>query len=204
MNTNYYFNVGPPALPGALARFSGFFHSPLFSSSGTARELNAVDSEHKKNHQNDVWRIFQVNKHLSKDGHVWRKFGTGNQESLTRAARELKRKGLLSENSSKQRLDAIQAESTASSRAASPALTDEADGGPVGRETRRRLVEWWSNEYCASRMRLAVVGKGLDCHSNMCTYAHKSNRVFGRLDGHGRSFVCTNQEPWQRSSPVEQ
>jgi insulysin len=36
----------------------------------------------------------------------------------------------------------------------------ESDGGSVGREVRRRLVEWWSKEYCASRMRLAIVGKG--------------------------------------------
>lgn len=36
----------------------------------------------------------------------------------------------------------------------------ESDGGSVGREVRRRLVEWWSKEYCASRMRLSIVGKG--------------------------------------------
>jgi len=37
----------------------------------------------------------------------------------------------------------------------------ELDGGTVGRETRRRLVEWWRKEYCASRMRLCVIGKGV-------------------------------------------
>ena len=36
----------------------------------------------------------------------------------------------------------------------------EADGGAVGRETRRRLVDWWANHYCANRMRLCVIGKG--------------------------------------------
>lgn len=36
----------------------------------------------------------------------------------------------------------------------------DADGGLVGRETRRRLVEWWSKEYCASRMRLCIIGQG--------------------------------------------
>ena len=53
------------------------------------------------------------------------------------------------------------------SRAASPAPSvssagseSEGDGGVIGRETRRRLVEWWSKEYCASRMRLCIVGKG--------------------------------------------
>jgi hypothetical protein len=59
-NTNYYFNVATSALAGALERFSGFFHSPLFAPSGTVRELNAVDSEHKKNLQNDIWRILSA------------------------------------------------------------------------------------------------------------------------------------------------
>lgn len=43
-----------------------------------------------------------------------------------------------------------------------PELPSESDpdGGPVGRETRRRLMEWWQTEYCAGRMRLAVLGRG--------------------------------------------
>ncbi|KAI0273475.1 Metalloenzyme, LuxS/M16 peptidase-like protein [Gloeopeniophorella convolvens] len=171
MNTNYYFNVATSALAGALERFSGFFHSPLFAPSGTVRELNAVDSEHKKNHQNDMWRIYQVNKHLTKPGHPWNKFGTGHKESLTRAARELKEKGLLakkSTNGSAVLQDKSLAPSPIPSRLTSPApsvsstssdLEASDDGGPVGRETRRRLVEWWSKEYCASRMRLCIIGK---------------------------------------------
>jgi insulysin len=38
-------------------------------------------------------------------------------------------------------------------------LTEADDGGLVGRETRRRLVDWWEQEYCANRMRLCVIGK---------------------------------------------
>jgi hypothetical protein len=41
------------------------------------------------------------------------------------------------------------------------------DGGPIGRETRRRLVEWWSREYCAGRMRLCVIGKGVILYSGL-------------------------------------
>ena len=89
-NTNYYFSVSTEALPGALARFAAFFHCPLFAPSCTSRELNAVDSEQKRNFQNDVWRIFQTNKHLSKDGHPWRKFGSGNRDSLSKVGRDLK------------------------------------------------------------------------------------------------------------------
>ena len=139
------------------------------------RELNAVDSEHKKNHQSDMWRIFQVNKHLSKPGHPWRKFGSGNKESLSKVGRELKEKGLLQNGNGQngngtaamKSADGSLAATPNDSRAASPAPSVssanselEGDGGVVGRETRRRLVEWWSREYCAGRMRLCVVGKG--------------------------------------------
>jgi insulysin len=165
-NTNYYFNVATSTLPGALERFSGFFHSPLFAPSATVRELNAVDSEHKKNHQNDIWRIYQVNKHLVKPGHPWGKFGSGNKRSLTDAARNLigdniKKKGL-NGTASKEPTpvpSSLSSPSTISlSSASNLELAD--DGGPIGRETRRRLVEWWSKEYCAARMRLCVIGKG--------------------------------------------
>ena len=156
--------------------------------------MNAVDSEHKKNHQNDIWRIFQLNKYLTKDGHAWSKFGTGNRETLSRAGKALKAKGklngiasptalmpnlngnathrILSEHSGlapspiSSRMSSL-APSPIPSRMSSPAPSAvstasdaDADGGAVGRETRRRLVEWWSKEYCASRMNLCVVGKG--------------------------------------------
>ncbi|KAH9950188.1 insulin-degrading enzyme [Amylocystis lapponica] len=188
-NTNYYFSVSTNALPGALSRFAAFFHCPLFAPSCTSRELNAVNSEHKKNHQSDVWRIFQVNKHLSKEGHAWRKFGSGNQESLSKVGRELKAKGLLDANGSGngngntngQANEAIKsadgnlAPTPVSSRVPSPVPSVnstsselEGDGGVVGRETRRRLVEWWSKEYCAGRMRLCVIGtESLDDMADM-------------------------------------
>jgi insulysin len=119
--------------------------------------LNAIDSENKKNHQSDLWRIFQLNKHLSKPGHVWRKFGTGNRDSLSSAARQLKAQGLL---------DVLNTPSPGTleppSRIPSPAPSEtDADGGAVGRETRRRLIEWWKEEYCASRMNLCILGKGI-------------------------------------------
>lgn len=54
-STNYYFDIAPDALEGALDRFSGFFIEPLFNEDCTEREIKAVDSEHKKNLQNDMW-----------------------------------------------------------------------------------------------------------------------------------------------------
>ena len=168
-NTNYYFNVATSALAGALERFSGFFHSPLFAPSGTIRELNAVDSEHKKNLQNDIWRIYQLNKHLTKPGHVWNKFGSGHKVSLTSAARMITGDGAKKkdtngssaslQDTSKQPPSPLP--SPSSSIHSTPSLESSDDGGPIGRETRRRLVEWWSREYCAGRMRLCVIGKGV-------------------------------------------
>ncbi|PSS38132.1 hypothetical protein PHLCEN_2v39 [Hermanssonia centrifuga] len=68
-------------------------------------------------------------------GHLQDPFGTGNLESLTATARKkLEEEGIdLSE-------------------------ADKGDGGPIGREVRKGLIEWWEKEYCASRMSLAVIG----------------------------------------------
>ena len=127
-----------------------------------------MDSENLKNHQSDVWRIFQLNKHLSQPGHVWSKFGSGNRESLSKAGKELKAQGRLKGIIQNDSLDHLKSEcSPVASRIPSPAPSvasnsseSDADGGSVGRETRRRLVEWWTKEYCANRMRLCVIGKG--------------------------------------------
>ena len=53
-STNYFFAVSNPAFEGALDRFSWFFKVPLFNEDSTTREMNAVDSEHKKNLQSDT------------------------------------------------------------------------------------------------------------------------------------------------------
>lgn len=45
-------------LHGALDRFAAFFTCPTFDASSTEREMNAVDSEHTNNLQDDVRRPF--------------------------------------------------------------------------------------------------------------------------------------------------
>jgi insulysin len=126
-------------LESALARFSAFFHCPLFEASCTDRELNAVDSENKKNIHDDGWRLFQLGKGLSSEGHPWRKFGTGSRESLLEYPRKL---------------------AQLSVTGAIENLTESetgADGGPPGRVLREKLIEWWQREYSAPRMRLAIL-----------------------------------------------
>lgn len=78
----YRFQVAPGALLGALDRFASFFTEPLFDASCTEREVNAVHSEHAKNLQSDIWRFFQLEKHLSAPAHPYSKFGTGTRETL--------------------------------------------------------------------------------------------------------------------------
>jgi insulysin len=74
--------VHPEALDGALDRFAQFFISPLFDPSCTEREIQAVDSENKRNLQSDTWRLFQLEKSLSSRTHAYWRFGTGNLDSL--------------------------------------------------------------------------------------------------------------------------
>ncbi|RPB03877.1 LuxS/MPP-like metallohydrolase [Choiromyces venosus 120613-1] len=81
-STNYYFEVGHEAFYGALDRFAQFFIAPLFLAETLDRELRAVDSENKKNLQNDIWRIHQLSKSLSNPKHPYCHFSTGNLETL--------------------------------------------------------------------------------------------------------------------------
>ncbi len=94
-NTNYYFDVSakpnddgvasatnPSPLYGALDRFAQFFVEPLFLESTLDRELRAVDSENKKNLQNDQWRLHQLEKSLANPSHPYCHFATGNLDVL--------------------------------------------------------------------------------------------------------------------------
>ncbi|KAI0819462.1 LuxS/MPP-like metallohydrolase [Trametes gibbosa] len=85
--TEYWFSLSPSALAEGLLRLASFLHAPLFTASLAAREINAVDSEYKRNLQNDARRVLQVTRSLSVRGHPWAKFGTGNYETLSGAGR---------------------------------------------------------------------------------------------------------------------
>lgn len=89
-NTNYYFEVSSEFLEPALDRFAQFFLSPLFNESGVDREMQAVDSEHKKNLQNDGWRLHQLDGSLSDPKHPWSKFGTGCLETLKQEGKDIR------------------------------------------------------------------------------------------------------------------
>ena len=89
--TTYFFDVGSPALPGALDRFSDFFVAPLFTDSATSREVSAIESEHQKNLQSDARRIGFLLKTKARPDHPYAHFFTGNRQTLqdgSSAARE--------------------------------------------------------------------------------------------------------------------
>jgi len=82
-NTNFYFDVSPEHLGGALDRFGQFFISPLFTEDATEREMKAVDSEFANSVQNDAWRRHVLEKSWSSPpNHDYAKFGCGNVQTL--------------------------------------------------------------------------------------------------------------------------
>lgn len=98
-STNYFFEIsvspeddaekskqanGTHVAPlyGALDRFAQFFIEPLFLEETLDRELRAVDSENKKNLQDDTWRLYQLSKSLANPAHPFNGFSTGNLKTL--------------------------------------------------------------------------------------------------------------------------
>lgn len=83
--TVYYFEVDgsiDSRLSEALVRFGSFFSGPLFTETATGRELNAIDSEHAKNLQSDVFRLYELEKDRVNSAHPFSKFFTGNKVTL--------------------------------------------------------------------------------------------------------------------------
>jgi insulysin len=66
----------------SLLRFGSFFSCPLFTPSATGRELNAIDSENSKNLQNDIFRLYELEKDRVNSHHPYAKFFTGNKDTL--------------------------------------------------------------------------------------------------------------------------
>ena len=83
--TVYYFELDGSIntrMLEALVRFGSFFSGPLFTESATGRELNAIDSEHAKNLQSDVFRLYELEKDRVNTDHPYSKFFTGNKVTL--------------------------------------------------------------------------------------------------------------------------
>lgn len=84
MQTVYYFNVYDQGLGEIIDIFSRFFIDPLFDPDSVSRELNAVDSEHRKNINSDHWRRFQLMLYLTDPESVTNTFITGSLNTLNK------------------------------------------------------------------------------------------------------------------------
>ena len=80
--TVFYFDIDNEFFEGAIDRFSQFFISPKFNEGSVEREINAVDSEFKKNKNLDTWRNYQLFKSLLAKGSPFTQFSTGNKQTL--------------------------------------------------------------------------------------------------------------------------
>src|SRR3989339_481742 len=80
--TNYHFALQAEQFAGALERFSEFFVHPLLNGTYAAQELQAVDSEHQKNLNNDYRRTYQVLAENANPQHPLHNFGTGSLKSI--------------------------------------------------------------------------------------------------------------------------
>jgi insulysin len=80
--TNYKNEVLADHAETTLDMFSHFFIAPLFTLSGTAREVQAIDSENSKNLTADARRRLQILKDLCDPNHWYSKFSTGNSLTL--------------------------------------------------------------------------------------------------------------------------
>lgn len=84
-STCYMFDINSSALEATLDRFAQFFICPLISEEGVGREVRAVDSEHGKNVNSDMWRQMQLWRGAADEAHPFSAFHTGNFETLMTA-----------------------------------------------------------------------------------------------------------------------
>lgn len=94
--------------------------------------------------QDDGWRLFQLGKGLSAQGHPWRKFGTGSRVSLLESVQ----RSVMN----------ISFESNANDDSVSGDSEAQSDGGAAGRLLRDKLINWWKSQYCARRMKAVILG----------------------------------------------
>lgn len=81
-DTNYFFDIEPSALPGALDRFSAFFLSPLFNAEKLESERNIVHSEYMARIRDEGRRENDVMNQVLNADHPMTSFSVGSRETL--------------------------------------------------------------------------------------------------------------------------
>ncbi|MFQ3786692.1 insulinase family protein [Halomonas sp. A29] len=81
-DTNYFFDIEPEALPGALDRFSEFFLTPLFNPGQLESERNIVHSEYMARIRDDGRRENDVLNQVLNGDNPTTGFSVGSRETL--------------------------------------------------------------------------------------------------------------------------
>nr|WP_255555537.1 insulinase family protein [Enterovibrio paralichthyis] len=81
-NTTFFFDIQHSYFGEALDRFGQFFSAPLFNAEAVDKERNAVDSEYHLKIQDDVRRIYQVQKETINPKHPFSQFSVGSADTL--------------------------------------------------------------------------------------------------------------------------
>ncbi|CAN0552673.1 unnamed protein product, partial [Ectocarpus sp. 12 AP-2014] len=81
-DTNYFFDIEPSALPGALDRFSEFFLSPLFNADHLESERNIVHSEYMARIRDESRRENDVLNQLLNPDNATTGFAVGSRDTL--------------------------------------------------------------------------------------------------------------------------
>jgi insulysin len=82
--TVYYFSVFNDGIEHLMDIFSRFFIDPLFNEDAVQREINAVNSEHQKNINDDNWREYQTIRNLANKDNKWNTFATGSNSTMNK------------------------------------------------------------------------------------------------------------------------
>ncbi len=81
-HTSYYFSIDSNKFINILDMFAWFFIDPLLRKDGINREVNAVDSEAKKNLLDDMWIYHEIIKKTFIQDHPINHFTCGNKDTL--------------------------------------------------------------------------------------------------------------------------
>jgi insulysin len=80
--TCYYLCLETTFLKKGIEMLSWFFRAPLLDEKHIESEMEIIDSEHQKNILMDAWIMDDIFKNFISDNNKYKKFGTGNLESL--------------------------------------------------------------------------------------------------------------------------
>ena len=81
-HTNFYFLVNSEHFKEALTKFAAFFVSLRLTDDAINQELKVVDDEHKQDLKSDMWKSWQLLKHISNPLHPFHSFSTGTLAKL--------------------------------------------------------------------------------------------------------------------------